>query len=325
MITLKNVAKAANVHIGTAAAVLNEGKGNTRVSEATRVKVLTAAKRLGYHRNESARRLRMGHSTAVGFIGGDLRNPFFAELAAALEETLAAEDRQLVISHVRGSEPTAFDQSLTLLRQQTIQTILYWEEAPHAKNYQHHSEVNLIPIGFTTEARPGIWLDLEQAIRLSVQFFVNKKIRQVGFFAPRHIEESPSVRIRREIFLDECRCQKLPTPVCCTYEGESWDIQAATQGAKKTLKEFRHVEGFLGFNDTSSLGLLMARKKSGCSPVVICFDGTSLAQCWPGHPPYLHLNPKELAQRALAVISGQITAKAAGQRKAWLQPFLIES
>jgi DNA-binding LacI/PurR family transcriptional regulator len=329
MTTLKNIATAAGVHPGTAAAVLNGSKGNTRVSEITRNKVLTAAKRLGYLRNESARRLRMGHSTAVGFIGGDLRNPFFAELAAALEQALALENLQLVVSHVTGSEPDAFDQSVTLLRQQTIQTILYWDETPYSqrsktvKTKKSPEGTHLIPLGFTTYPRPGVWLDLEYAIRLSVTYFVQKNFRRVGFFAPLLLEESPSVRIRRRIFLDECRRQGLPAPVNCTYEGESWDIRAATAGAGRVLKEHADVEGFLGFNDTASLGLLLARQGRRPSPVVICFDGTSLSQSWPGHPPYLLLNPGELARRVVNLITDPMKAQTSGKREAWLQPPLV--
>jgi LacI family transcriptional regulator len=68
---------------------LNRAGGNTRVGEATRKKILRVAERLGYVRNESAQRLRTGKSNTVGFIGGDLRNPFFSELASALEREQA--------------------------------------------------------------------------------------------------------------------------------------------------------------------------------------------------------------------------------------------
>lgn len=67
-VTLKDVAKAAQVSIATVSKVLNGQEGEIAISEATRRKVLEAARRLNYHPNISARRLVSQRSNSVGIV-----------------------------------------------------------------------------------------------------------------------------------------------------------------------------------------------------------------------------------------------------------------
>lgn len=134
---------------------VNAAQGNTRVAEATRKRILAAARKLGYVRNESARRLKTGQSNAVGFVGGDLRNPFFAELTACLEEELLRRGLQLVIAHVAPGSAASFRRVVEVLQQQTVKRIVCWDESPQSR--QRTANLPLLSIGFTTRPRPGVW------------------------------------------------------------------------------------------------------------------------------------------------------------------------
>jgi LacI family transcriptional regulator len=323
MATLKQVATATGVHITTVAVVLNGGGGNTRVGQATRERVTLAARRLGYVRNESARRLRTGKSNAVGFIGGDLRNPLFSELASALERELGSHQLQLMISHVSGSESANLVQTVEFFRQQTVRKIIYWDESAFHASLPTWSEVQLLPIGFTIQPRPGLWLDLEHAMVLGITHLARRGFRRIGFFGPQGKRESPSVMARQKIFLDECLRQGLPAPTCGAYAGESWNIKAAADGARTLLAEEPSIEAFVGFNDVSALGLLLAGGASERKPVVIGFDGTPLIRSWPTAPPFLDLKIAELARRAVTTLVQERTALLDGAKEHWLRPELI--
>ena len=67
VITIKDVARLAGVGIGTASYSLN-GKGASRVSEATRQKVIAVAEKLHYKPNTFGRALKMRSSRVVGVI-----------------------------------------------------------------------------------------------------------------------------------------------------------------------------------------------------------------------------------------------------------------
>jgi LacI family transcriptional regulator len=324
MATLKQVAAEAGVHITTVAAVLNGGGGNTRVGQPTRERVTEAALRLGYVRNESARRLRTGKSSTVGFIGGDLRNPFFSELASALERELEGHQLQLMISHVSGSQSANLSQTVDTLRQQTVGNIIYWDESPFQSPLVAKPEVQLLPIGFTIQPRPGLWLDLEHALCLAVTHLVRRGFRTIGFFAPQGRRESPSILARQKMFVDECLRQGLPAPKCGSFEGESWNIKAAADGARALLDQEPAIEAFVGFNDVAALGLLLAGGASERKPVVVGFDGTPLIRSWPSSPPFLDLKITELAKQAVATIVSERVGALDGAKEHWLRPELVD-
>ncbi len=91
--TMRDVARAAGVSAMTVSRVVN---GEPTVLPETVARVERAIRRLGYQRNEAARRLRReGQPTqTIGLLVDDLANPFFAALAAAVED--AARQRNYV-------------------------------------------------------------------------------------------------------------------------------------------------------------------------------------------------------------------------------------
>jgi DNA-binding LacI/PurR family transcriptional regulator len=80
--TLHEVAARSGVSIKTVSNVLRGVSG--KVSAATAARVHQAIEELNYRPNLSARRLRTGHSDVIALVVPDLRNPYFAEVAAAM-------------------------------------------------------------------------------------------------------------------------------------------------------------------------------------------------------------------------------------------------
>ncbi len=84
-ITIPDVAKAAGVSKSTVSLVL---QNSPKIKPETKKKVMKAAKQLGYVYNQAAANLRRRSSSMIGMVINDLTNPFFAELAVALERSL---------------------------------------------------------------------------------------------------------------------------------------------------------------------------------------------------------------------------------------------
>lgn len=82
--TIKDVADLASVSIGTASRVLS---GSPATSPESRERVTAAARQLDYRPNAQARALRSTHTFTVGLLVSDVRNPFFADVARAAEQT----------------------------------------------------------------------------------------------------------------------------------------------------------------------------------------------------------------------------------------------
>jgi len=322
MANLRTVAAAAGVHVATASAVLNPAGGNTRVSVETRMRVLAIAKRLSYIPNETARRLRTGRSNVVAFLGGDLRNPFFAELTTALEGELARLELQMLVSHITQAEPAVNERTIESLGQQNVKRIVCWAESATSTRPKKKAGDLTLSIGFTRQERPGVWLDLEYAIQGAVKEMIRRGFRRLGFFFPKSQRESPSVVARSEAFILVCKELSLVRPLLASYDGESWDLLSSIQGAGQILKDHPIIEGWIGFNDIAGLGLLRCLPQKR-SDRVLCFDGTILARSWPGSHPCLNLKIPEFARTIASVVSGERDAKHLGRRENWLRPSLI--
>jgi LacI family transcriptional regulator len=73
--------------------------GPRSVSDATRERVLKAVAELGYRPNAVARALRSASSRVIGLIVPDITNPFFAELALAIERGAFARGYSLFLGN----------------------------------------------------------------------------------------------------------------------------------------------------------------------------------------------------------------------------------
>ena len=86
-VTLKDVARLAGVHPGTASRALNvETRG--LVNEETARRVLAAAEELGYRPNPIARGLKTSRSYTVGVLIPDLTNPLFPPIVRGIQDRL---------------------------------------------------------------------------------------------------------------------------------------------------------------------------------------------------------------------------------------------
>ena len=94
--TLDDVARLAGVSSKTVSRVFTQRE---LVAPQTVERVLAAAKRLRFRPNSLAQGLRRGGGTrTVGFIIGELSNPFYYKVAAGLEKELAAHGYNLVVA-----------------------------------------------------------------------------------------------------------------------------------------------------------------------------------------------------------------------------------
>ena len=89
-VTLREVARRAGVHAGTASRALNP-QTRSLVNAATASKVIAAAEELGYRPNPMARGLKTNRSFTIGVLVPDLTNPLFPPIVRGIEDELATE------------------------------------------------------------------------------------------------------------------------------------------------------------------------------------------------------------------------------------------
>jgi LacI family transcriptional regulator len=95
--SIKDVAKAAGVSIGTASAVINNKYDSIRVSEDTMHRVKEAVKELGYQPNAMARGLRLNRSGLLGVIVDGINYSIMPEILQGIEDVAKVSDYSLIL------------------------------------------------------------------------------------------------------------------------------------------------------------------------------------------------------------------------------------
>jgi LacI family transcriptional regulator len=110
----------ADVSIGTVSKFLNTPH---RVAPETKKRISKAIKDLGYVRNEAARQLRAGESRTLAFVALELNNPFFGDVADAVERRAAQSGLFLFIVGSNG-DPVREGQYIEMFAQQRVYGVI---------------------------------------------------------------------------------------------------------------------------------------------------------------------------------------------------------
>ena len=154
-VTLQDVAEAAKVSKATASLALQR---NSRISEATRQRVLEAVDALGYVYNQRAASLRTRRSFTIGLIVSSLANPFYPEMIRGAEAHLAGNDYRMLLGNSAddlGRQSRAFT---AMLESDVDGLILAPAAGTTAETLQHAGTALLPGSANTIRARFGLRL-----------------------------------------------------------------------------------------------------------------------------------------------------------------------
>ena len=136
--SLRDVAKQAQVSVGTVSNVLNRP---TNVSELTRLKVREAIDMLGFipHSNSANSSF---DSKIVGLILPLAQNPFYDELAQGIEDSLAQDRYRVLIGYSREDESIEL-QLLTAMSDANFRGIIVTPVGPHNQVFEKFIDRNV--------------------------------------------------------------------------------------------------------------------------------------------------------------------------------------
>lgn len=184
--TLSDVAQKAGVNRVTASVVLNNATANTRVSEATRQRILAAAAELRYQPNAVALSLRRRHTNIIGFYSGDsytdARNPFVSQLFAGLQR--GCEENQLdFLVHRRSVIASPETIYAELANGKVDGLILYTILGDPLVEMLANSHLPVIAIANAVSTLPSVVVDEAGGARLQVEYLASKGHRHI-FYQP---------------------------------------------------------------------------------------------------------------------------------------------
>ena len=98
-VTIRDVAKAAGVHVSTVSRALDPAK-RSLISDEVLQSVEAAAQRLGYRPNRAASALRTGRTHTIGVLVPDMTNAVFPPILQGIEASAAARGYFVLVAHV---------------------------------------------------------------------------------------------------------------------------------------------------------------------------------------------------------------------------------
>ncbi len=184
-IKISDLARIAKVSTATVSRTLNKPE---TVAKETRDAVLKAAEQTGYRMNLAARNLRRQRTGAVVILVPNLGNPFFSEILAGIESTLASNDLSVLMVDTQQSKTrpeTIFD----YLHHSRADGIISLDGSlPSDLLRANQVATNSIPIVFACEWHeelqfPSIRADNEQGCQLAIEHLVSLGHRKIGYIS----------------------------------------------------------------------------------------------------------------------------------------------
>ena len=137
MANIYEVAELAGVSLATVSRVITPG---AKVSEKTRQKVLSAMKQLGYRPNSIAQSLATRSSNSVGVLVSELHGPFYGAMLSAIEETLRAAGKFVLVAAGHSKEEQEREAIRFLVSRNCDALIVHVEALPDKFLVEHNQK-----------------------------------------------------------------------------------------------------------------------------------------------------------------------------------------
>lgn len=177
-VTLRDVAREAGTSPSTASRALS---GRGYVAADVRERLLSAAERLGYVANASARTLKQRTSRTVGVVVPALENQFYATLASGIEETLRGADYQMVLISDNGDKAQELAGARTFLAMRAAGVIVTAVGAEAADLLVRHG-IPVVEVDRRLAQVPcdAVVLDNERGARAATEHLLALGHRRIG-------------------------------------------------------------------------------------------------------------------------------------------------
>ncbi|APC09283.1 LacI family DNA-binding transcriptional regulator [Neomoorella thermoacetica] len=131
MVTIRDIAKLANVSITTVSRVINNK--DEGISEETRKRVLKIMDEMNYRPNTIARSMITRRTNTIALVIPDICNPFFPELARGVEDTANKYGYQLVLANTDG-DPLKEENYIKVFQEKFVDGIIFTTQ----NNIEYH-------------------------------------------------------------------------------------------------------------------------------------------------------------------------------------------
>lgn len=260
-LTIKDVAKHANVSIATVSRVINN-HGTTSVE--ARKKVLEAIEALGYRPNALARGLVSQKSNSIGVLVPDVSNYFFAEVFRGLEDAIHERNGNVFICSTDVDESRML-RYLDFLQEKQVEGIIFTSEAVSEKYNERFKLAGVPVVLLATEADefqlPAIKVNEFKASLDAVEYLIKKGHRQIGMI---HGPESdPNAGLPRlKGYKAAMKLYDLKTDASWLEEGD-YRFESGRRAMRRLLERHPEMTALFCASDEMACGAMVESQRMG--------------------------------------------------------------
>jgi LacI family transcriptional regulator len=326
-VTIRDVARLADVHPGTVSRALNP---QTRglVNNATAERVMAAADELGYRPNSMARGLKTSRSLTIGVLIPDLTNPLFPPIVRGIDDRLTIDGYTPLLVNT-GSDPERERASIeAMLARQVdgfIAATAQLDVEPLSIAIGRGLPVVLVNRTFEDGSMSACTVDDRRGSELAVEHMVGLGHRCIGYVAgPQNV----STGHRRYVgFIQAMDAAGLPVPAARVSYAGAFTEEAGARACAAVLDAEPGVTAIITANDRLAIGCYDTLFERGldCPDDVSIIGFNDMMFIDRLRPPLssIRVPQREIGYAAADLLLEQLADKAPPAHELMLEPTLV--
>lgn len=322
--TIYDVAQAAGVSIATVSKVIN---GTGRISDKTRKHVLVIMDQLKYQPSMVASALTGKSTFTIGLTLPDLANPFFAEIARAVEDRCHEFGFNVFICST-DNDPDKEVKYFSLLTQKRVDGIIVATRIQNDQFLKKLIQQN-VPIALITNEMPTLAVDTVMVDDFLGGYQAGSHLAELGHRRIAILKEDTDTKSNRERIYG---CQQAmiaagiePDERLVSIGG--FTVQSGKEAMTELLKLDNPPTAVFACNDLLAIGAIQAAREQGLQlPAdlsVVGFDNTILATII--DPPLTTIGQpiQEIGRQAVELLVQEIKGEKTLKQRVVLLPELV--
>jgi DNA-binding LacI/PurR family transcriptional regulator len=258
-VTLKSLAERLGLSPATVSLVMNQSPVASSIPQATKDRVLAAAKEMNYRPNHMARSLRKQRSFTAGVIVPEVSEGYAALVMSGIEDfLLQAGYFYFVVSHRHRKD--LLDEYGRLLLGRSVDGLIAVDTWCDQK-----MPIPVVAVSGHCEV-PGVThvvINHQRAAHVALDHLAQLGHRNILFIKGQDF--STDTEVRWNAIRQVCRKLglKISPQLTCQLEGESSSPEVGYKVTKEILEKGREFTALFAFNDIAAIGAIAALREAG--------------------------------------------------------------
>lgn len=320
-VTMRDVAKLANVSQSTVSRVLNRSTSTIPIGESTRVKVLDAVRKLGYYPNLHAGSLRGQKTRLIAMMIADIANPFYQAMARAVQDVAHARRYDVLVvnsDHLQKHEQL-FCESMIRRPVDGIIAVPYHLTEEDLDELIVRTGASMVVLGqhIRHPYIDTVACDDETATYSAIRWLIETKGHQrIGFIGV-NMTFHPGKR-RYDAYVRALRDAHLPITPEYVKMGD-WQVESGQKAMRELLQRAEPPSAVFACNDHMAIGALLKAQEMGLrvpeDVAIVGFDDIPAASWVRPNLTTIAQYPTEIGTQLAKAVFERIDGIEVGERR----------